>query len=167
VLALASAACHVASRDALIVDIYGKGGLQKDLENLLANTRNSAVSYCGFVADTGEVLENYGWLLLPSNAEGLSNAMIEAMAHGVVPVTTRVSGCVDHVQDGVTGYFFEGVDEESLRRGLASLTKVAPGQWKQMSERVSQHARRHFDMEAVAGAYRQLYTDLDQERAMP
>jgi len=166
VLALVTAAARVASLDTLTVDIYGKGHLLKDLQELLANISNPAVSYRGFVADTGSVLADYGWLLLPSDGEGLSNAMVEAMSHGVVPLTTRVSGCVDHIQDGVTGYFFDGVDDASLRRGLVGLTTVAAEQWKKMSERVSQHARRHFDMEAVAGCYRQLYDTLHHERTL-
>lgn len=45
-------------------------------------------------------------LVLPSDYEGTSIAMLEALAHGCVPVVTRVSGTETEIVDGETGLCF-------------------------------------------------------------
>jgi glycosyltransferase involved in cell wall biosynthesis len=158
--ALAAAAAEVARAGGLSLDFYGKGREQAALEAAITAAGNPHVRYRGFVADTAAVLSEYGWLVLPSNAEGLSNAMIEAMTQGVVPVATRVSGCVDHIRPGETGYFLEGVDRASLVEGLRRIEATAPEAWAEMSERALRHARAEFDMRNVALSYRSLYRSL-------
>ena len=132
------------------------------VEAILADHSDSGVRYAGFVEDTSAVLPDYGWLLLPSDAEGLSNAMIEAMAAGVVPVTTRVSGCVDHIVPGRTGFFLEGVDDSSLQAGLRQIGSRSPADWRAMSIPVGDHARAHFEIGKVVERYRDLYQSLPE-----
>jgi glycosyltransferase involved in cell wall biosynthesis len=144
----------------LTLDIYGKGREQYAVEQVLARHPSSGVAFRGFVSDTGSVLPAYGWLLLPSEAEGLSNAMIEAMSNGVVPVATRVSGCVDHIEHKVTGYFLNGTDEASIEDGLRLIANTEKGQWARMSENVRQYAASRFAMTSVAEQYQQLYASL-------
>jgi len=42
--------------------------------------------------------------VMPSQSEGLPNAVLEAMACGLPCVTTNVSGTRELVEDGITGY---------------------------------------------------------------
>lgn len=42
-------------------------------------------------------------LVLPTYREGFPNALLEAAAMGLPSVATRVTGCVDAIEDGVTG----------------------------------------------------------------
>lgn len=53
--------------------------------------------------------------------EGLPYALLEAMAAGAVPVTTRVGAIPDVMQDGVHGLFVPPKDVESLVRAIARL----------------------------------------------
>ena len=53
-------------------------------------------------------------LVLPSRSEGLSNAMVEAMACGLPPVVSNVGGALDLIDDGVNGWFFDVGDPLSL-----------------------------------------------------
>lgn len=142
------------------LDIYGKGELQPVLEQLLQEMQARHVSYRGFANDTLALLPNYGWLLLPSEAEGLSNAMLEAMACGVVPVATRVSGCVDHITPGETGYFFAGTDEQALQAGIDHLCSLSAADWSVLTDKVSLYARGRFAIEKIADAYIDLYRRL-------
>lgn len=158
-VALARAAAKIANEN-FIVDFYGAGRLQEKLQAAILESGNPWISYRGFVADPGQILPHYGWLLLPSSGEGLSNAMIEAMAHGVVPVTTRVSGCIDHIEDGTSGFFFSGITLDALGEALTKLTHVSAEQWSAMSNRVASHAFQAFDIGAVAATYRKLYAEL-------
>lgn len=61
-------------------------------------------------------------LLLPSYDEGLPMAILEAMAHGVVPLTTPVGGIPEAVTDGVDGVLVPPGDRQALAAALHRLT---------------------------------------------
>jgi glycosyltransferase involved in cell wall biosynthesis len=53
----------------------------------------------------GPLLEEHLMYLLPSEFEGMPNALLEAMAHACVPVVSRMSsGISDVIRDGENGY---------------------------------------------------------------
>ncbi|MBI2362852.1 MAG: glycosyltransferase family 4 protein, partial [Elusimicrobia bacterium] len=54
--------------------------------------------------------------VLPSVSEGLSNALLEAMATGLAVVGSRVGGTAEAVQDGVTGLPFDPAAPAALWR---------------------------------------------------
>jgi glycosyltransferase involved in cell wall biosynthesis len=57
--------------------------------------------------------------VLPSVREGMSNALLEAMASGVPSIATRIDGVTDTViADGVNGLLVPPDDVEALERGL-------------------------------------------------
>ena len=63
-------------------------------------------------------------LCLPSLREGFPNVILEAAACGVPAVTTNATGCVDAVEDSVTGWITQAGDAHDLARALAvALTK--------------------------------------------
>jgi glycosyltransferase involved in cell wall biosynthesis len=161
-VALARAALDMPADVDLRLDFYGRGPEAERLKAAIAAGPEGRVSYNGFVKNPSDVLRSYGWLILPSNAEGLSNAMIEAMASGVVPVATRVSGCVDHIVPYETGIFLDGVDDASLASGLRAIGTLPYRQWEEMSARVQSYARERFDIRAVARSYSQLYRRLER-----
>jgi glycosyltransferase involved in cell wall biosynthesis len=140
------------------LDIFGRGDLEDEVRRLLSSSNK--VIYRGFVEDPSALLSSYGYLVLPSSAEGLSNAMLEAMTAGVVPVATRVSGCVDHIVPGVTGYFMDGVDEISIKQAVTSCLNVTSQHWQTMSENVTAYSRSRFSIESVTDEYLNLYSDL-------
>jgi glycosyltransferase involved in cell wall biosynthesis len=157
---LARAAVATAGTASISLDFYGAGPDAEGLAAIISQAGAGAVALKGWTPDPRSLLGGYGFLLLPSSGEGLSNAMIEAMAHGVVPVTTRVSGCVDHIRHGENGFFLEGTDEKSLADGLRLAATVSTGQWRRMSDAARRLAADQFDMSSVAGAYRALYRQL-------
>src|SRR5439155_1433457 len=59
--------------------------------------------------------------VLPSHAEGMSNALLEAMALGRPAVATAVGGNPDVVRDGVTGRLVPPGQPPALAAALAEL----------------------------------------------
>ncbi len=143
------------------LDFYGQGTQMKELKQLVNGHNN--ITLKGFSDNPAAILPSYGYLLLPSSGEGLSNSMLEAMLWGVVPIVTKVSGCVDHIKDGETGFFFDSLAVEDLQKTIERATQVSPEQWQEMSERVAVYAEKHFALDSVAKQYQQLYRELETQ----
>ncbi len=68
-----------------------------------------------------ELLARSDVLLLPSRAEGLPNAILEAMAYGLAVVTTPVGAIEDAITDHETGLLVPVGDAEALAAALLEL----------------------------------------------
>jgi glycosyltransferase involved in cell wall biosynthesis len=60
-------------------------------------------------------------VVLPSYAEGMSNALLEAMACGMAPVATRVGAAPEMIVDGESGFLIAPGDVTGLRDALRRL----------------------------------------------
>ena len=72
------------------------------------------------------LLEASDVFVLPSRAEGVPMAMLEAMARGLPVVTTAVGGIPDIVSDGREGLIVTPGDDAELRRALQTLIESEP-----------------------------------------
>ncbi len=94
------------------LDIYGDEGFDEAFNNAVAElpaTTRQFIRLHRAVAHEriSEVWFDADVCLLTSAYEGVSISMLEAMAHGCVPVVTRVSGVASVVHAGLNGYFAE------------------------------------------------------------
>jgi colanic acid/amylovoran biosynthesis glycosyltransferase len=83
----------------------------------------SSVSLLGALGQA-EIKELLGWsdaLLLPSLSEGISNAVLEAMAAGLPVVSTRCGGMAEVVEDGVNGILVDVGDTSAMCDHLAEI----------------------------------------------
>ncbi|MEO7157774.1 MAG: glycosyltransferase, partial [Vicinamibacterales bacterium] len=98
------------------------------------------VHFLGHREDVSRLLGTFDIFVLPSLSEGMSNTLLEAMAHGVAPLVSDVGGNTEIVRHGATGLVFEsgneamladqirrlGADEAERRRlGRAALARVS------------------------------------------
>jgi glycosyltransferase involved in cell wall biosynthesis len=73
--------------------LVGKGPLEKELRDIVAELNiDKRVLFLGYRKDIPEVLRAYDVFVLPSLAEGLCLALVEAMAVGVPVIASRVGG---------------------------------------------------------------------------
>lgn len=108
-----------AARPELRAVMVGQGALQSEMEALardLGITDN--LRFLGHVEEVEAILRRSKVFLLTSRSEGLSIAMAEAMAAGVVPVVAHVGDLGDLVRNGETGWL------------------VTPGNFDEYSERI-------------------------------
>lgn len=68
--------------------IYGIGSEEKNLRNYVNTNEIKNIFFEGFRKDVHEQISDAQIFVLPSNYEGLSNAMLEAMAMGIPLITT-------------------------------------------------------------------------------
>jgi len=86
----------------------------------LWNSPENGMHWTDHIQEVTPYIQASDIFVLPSASEGLSNAMLEAMACGAVPVVTRVSGATDVVRDGENGIFIER-SEAAIAAALATL----------------------------------------------
>jgi colanic acid/amylovoran biosynthesis glycosyltransferase len=86
---------------------------------------------------------------LPSFAEGLPVVLMEAMAHGLPVVTTRIAGISELVEDGVNGAVVPAGRVDRLADELARLAAdpVLRARWGQAG---SERVRREYDIRGSA-----------------
>ncbi|MCX5788977.1 MAG: glycosyltransferase family 4 protein [Elusimicrobia bacterium] len=94
--------------------------------------------------------------VLPSISEGLSNALLEAMASGLAVLASRVGGIPDAVADGGSGLLFDAQDIPALREGLTRFL-TEPGLAKRMGRKAREDVLARYDLSAVAQRYLELY----------
>jgi glycosyltransferase involved in cell wall biosynthesis len=87
-------------------------------------------------------------LCLPSDSEGMPNAVLEAMAAGLPVAATRVGGVPQLVADGVTGWLVEPGDLDGLAAALRRLLDD-PAAARRMGQAGRQRAQADFSTSAV------------------
>jgi sugar transferase (PEP-CTERM/EpsH1 system associated) len=103
--------------------VVGDGPERKALE-IDIRARNLLAGRTVFVGETSDIvsqLNSFDIFVLPSMAEGMSNALLEAMSVGVASVATRVGGNLELVEEGSSGLLFEAGDAKALAIHLKSL----------------------------------------------
>ena len=104
--------------------IYGDGELRGYLENLAGQLRIAdRVVMPGVIPDVAKQIEKASLFLLTSYSEGVSNALIEALATGLPVIATDVpsGGTVELIVDEVNGLIIPAGDEKALERAMDRL----------------------------------------------
>jgi glycosyltransferase involved in cell wall biosynthesis len=82
------------------------------------------VRLLGGVRDTCELLSLSHVFCLPSRSEGLSNALLEAMALGLPAVVTNVGGNPELIQHGCNGYLVPPESAGELAKALLDVVRA-------------------------------------------
>ncbi|ABK99037.1 glycosyltransferase family 4 protein [Pelobacter propionicus] len=99
-------------------------------------------------------------LLLTSSREGFPLVIMEAMAHGVVPLSTAVGGIPEHLHHGENGWLIGNHDDQELIvESACSLIAQAcsdPQRLETMSQAAHEYAAAHFSSARFCEAYRRI-----------
>ncbi len=105
--------------------------------------------------------------ILPTWREGLPNVALESAAMRKPIIATRVTGCVDAIQDGVTGLLVEPRDPDALINAIHRLLS-SPVLRQQMGENGRKFITEHFSEKVVsarlAGEYHRLLAATGSDR---
>lgn len=104
--------------------IYGEGELRRFLEELTEQLNISErVLMPGVIPDVAVQIERAALFLLTSYSEGVSNALIEALASGLPVISTDVpsGGTVELMTDGENGLIIPTGDGQALEEAMDKL----------------------------------------------
>lgn len=138
------------------LEIAGDGPLREELIQLRdALTLTEQVSFLGTVANIPALLARARLFVLPSQTEGISLTLLEAMASGLPVVATRVGGNPEVVAEGTTGLLAPPGDPASLAAHLESLWRDS-SRSQAMGSRGRERVERQFDIRAMVARYEAL-----------
>jgi glycosyltransferase involved in cell wall biosynthesis len=137
--------------------LAGTGDAEKALKQLAADLGVAGrVNFIGFVArhDMQTVYPQADIFVLPSQNEGMSIALLEAMASGLPVIVTDTGGTAELVQEGLNGHIVPWADVSKLTEALAKL--VANQEIRQCMGRGSRQIAERFSWPAITRAYLEL-----------
>lgn len=104
----------------LEVSFFGDGPQRRGLEDLAARLGAAQVTFAGQTTDIDAVWRDHHALVLPSRAEGMPLALVEAMMCGRMAIVTDVGGNSEIVEDGETGFVAAAASLEAIDAALES-----------------------------------------------
>lgn len=157
---LEALAALVPSRPGLRAVIVGEGPLRERLEGQAEELGlGDRVLFTGRRDDVQEALEALDVFVLPSHAEGLSIALLEAASSGRGIVATAVGGNPEVIEDGLSGLLVPPRDPRALAAGLAQVLD-APRAATEMGRRAAAGVRAGFSAQGMVEQIEDLYADL-------
>lgn len=148
---------HPKMANAVRLVMVGDGPLRGELEQLAYDCQlTNVVWMSGPRTDISSLLQSMDIFVLPSEAEGISNTILEAMASGLPVIATRVGGNVELVRDGETGLLIPPKDPQALSKALLTYLQDA-SLMRRHGERGRKRVEMEFSMEAMVEHYLQVY----------
>lgn len=131
-----------------------------DLEELKRRSVGLNVEFVGWlsVEQVPEIISQHDVYLFLSNFEGFPISLVEAMAGGAVPVSSRLKGVTDQsVEDGASGLLVRSDDIVGYVLALKQLSE-SPELLERMRSAAVQRAEEHFSVEIVSVQFADLLT---------
>ena len=134
----------------------GDGELRKELESQVNNLNlNKYVHFLGARFDVEDILDAIDVFVLASLTEGLSNALLEAMASKTAVIASRVGGNVEVVEDGVDGLLVS-IEASSIAKAMKKLHDSKELR-DEMGVNALKHISRQFSLEQMLSHYEDIF----------
>ncbi len=144
--------------------LVGEGKLRSDLETHAAALGIADITiFTGARTDIPDVLAELDIFVFPSLWEGLSLALLEAMAAGLPVVTTHVGGNPEIVVEGKTGFMVAPANSAALVEKLLCLLD-SRALCVQMGLAGFEYIQQKFTIEQMVERYQNLYTQSIQQK---
>ena len=136
------------------VHFYTVGYNDEDYEERLRLLEEEGViGRLGFQKEMNAFYEAMDAVVLPSYHEGLSNVLLEAAASGRPVLASRIPGCEETFEEGITGFGFEKKNAESLREAIDRFLRTNKEERKQMGLAGRRKMEQEFDRQKVTDSY--------------
>lgn len=130
------------------------GFVEKEYEQTLKEKEaDKYLELCGQQDDVHSYMKEAHAIILPSYHEGMANVLLEAAACGRPVLASKVPGCVETFDEGISGYGFEPGNAEDLVRAIEKFIALSPGEMEQMGLAGRRKMEREFDRKIVINAY--------------
>jgi len=136
--------------------IVGGGRLRGELERVAAA---AGVRFAGSRSDVAEILRSLDLYVMPSLWEGLSLAMLEAMAAGLPVIISDVGGAAEVLGDGEFGIRVPPGDVAALARAVMALVQDE-AERRRLGAAAQRRVREHYDLRERVARLEAVYETL-------
>jgi glycosyltransferase involved in cell wall biosynthesis len=140
------------SHPAATLIILGSGSEEEHLKNMAID----GVRFIGLVEDVAAYLQSSDLFVLPSATEGLSNALLEAMASGLPSIATAIGGAPDVIEHKVNGWLVPPDNLDELQAAILALLGD-PLYRMTMGKKAREKIIKDYSLSATADRLRELY----------
>jgi glycosyltransferase involved in cell wall biosynthesis len=134
----------------------GDGPLRDAIESLARDCGvASNLHFLGERADATRLMQAADFLVLPSHFEGLSNALLEAMAAGCPVIASAVGGSVELIEHERTGLLFPSDDAGALAVAIERMAD--PSLRSRLAHAARQYVEQNHSQAALAAATSAVY----------
>jgi len=143
--------------------IVGEGPLKDELmRQVISQNLEDNVHFLGNVSDVLPVLQSTTIFVRPSLTEGMSLAVLEAMACGLPVVASNLEGNAEIIDNGETGYLVPPADSRALAEAISLLLdnhKIA----SQIGNNARKKTEEFYDWERVTDQTLKIYLALVED----
>lgn len=144
--------------------ITGKGRLESKLKALSAELNiHEHVVFLGYRTDILEVLKAFDVFVLPSIAEGLPGALLEAMATGIPVIASQVGGVPEILNDPSLGLMVSPSSMDELASAMERLGSMDEVRRNMIGEALRERVLKEFTKEKMISAISREYVTLMNE----
>lgn len=144
--------------------LIGDGPLLAELRNRVWESGVDNVLFGGRMSGVEDALRVADIFVMPSDFEGMPNAMMEAMSAGVACVSTRLSGARDVARENIETLYYEARAPEELATKLAHLIE-APDERRRLGEAAARRMK-EFSTERMRQTFDSLLSEMTRSETM-
>ena len=149
---------HPEAANRIRLIIVGEGPLRGEVESILTQAGVQHLAWLvGARNDVAQIMGSLDCFVLPSQAEGTSCTLQEAMACGLPVVATAVGGTPDLVEEGVTGYLVPSDDVVAMA-GALWRSHSNPDAMRAYGQTARQRALANFGLGGMVKRYAELFS---------
>ena len=131
---------------------------EAELEQL---TKEDIVIYRGSQKDVKPFVARAHCTIHPSTyGEGMSNVLLESASSGRFLITTNNPGCQETLEDGKSGFIYQGGDIDALVKAIERFLALPNETRKKMGEVGRKRVEKLFSREFVVKAYKEKIMNL-------
>lgn len=145
--------------------IMGEGNSEEDLKNMVRELKlENNVEFLGRIPHENTVprYQEADLFVLPSLNEGMSNAMLEALATGLPIVTTNTGGASELVKDGENGFIVEFQNSHDIAQKIKTI--MDDKELRESMSRKSLEMSKEMSWQSVAEKYAGTYEKIMKQK---
>ena len=126
------------------------GMYEEDYKEVIAQGETEGwLHFHGYQKDVRPFIANCHCFVLPSWHEGMANTNLECAASGRPVITSNIHGCLEAVEDGVTGFLCEKQNAESLYQVMKNFCELTYEERENMGREGRKRMEAVFDKRKV------------------
>lgn len=130
------------------------GNCDENYENTLNNAvKEGYIAYHGQQCDVHPFIKNAHCTVLPSYHEGMANVLLESASTGRPVIASRIPGCIETFDEGITGIGFEARNARSLTEAMERFIQLPWKEKMEMGIQARNKMKHEFDRNIVIKAY--------------